>query len=191
MTKTVVEVVTFKLNPGVSDADYVEGAQAAIAASPVQYALNRIKNLLLTYAQPYGTVEFPGESLKSLASNWLRDDRSIGGLIAITRADAFYPKFAIYLFHYTGILLGLVGMWLSRSRWQAAIVPMGFIAYITLIHLALLALPRYLFPTLPFWWCFAAVVVVWVWDKFGTTQPSTKLEIDGLPKDKPAETPLV
>ena len=150
-------------NP-INDADYVEGAQAAIAANPVQYALSRVENLLLTYAQPYGTVEFPGDSLKSLASTWLRDDRSIGGLIALTRADAFYPKLAIYIVHYSGIALGLVGMWISRSRWQAAIVPMGFIAYITLIHLALLALPRYLFPTLPFWWCFAAVVVVRVWD---------------------------
>ena len=29
MTKTVVEVVTFKLNPGVSDADYVAHRQYA------------------------------------------------------------------------------------------------------------------------------------------------------------------
>jgi hypothetical protein len=35
----------------------------------------------------------------------------------------------------------------------------GLIAYVTLVHLALYALPRYLFPTEVFWWVFAAAAL--------------------------------
>jgi hypothetical protein len=37
---------------------------------------------------------------------------------------------------------------------------MGFVLYTTLVHLPLLALPRYIFPTETVWWVFAAVALV-------------------------------
>jgi hypothetical protein len=39
----------------------------------------------------------------------------------------------------------------------------GFILYTTLVHLALQAIPRYIFPTEVFWWVFAAVALTAVW----------------------------
>jgi hypothetical protein len=41
----------------------------------------------------------------------------------------------------------------------------GFIAYTSLLHLVILALPRYLFPAFPVYWIFAAISLVWLWDK--------------------------
>lgn len=143
----------------VEDADFVEGASEIIAANPAGYLVNRVRDLARAYAQPYGTVAFPGESVRALAADWLRDDRSLGGLVALFRVEGFVPKLLIYLTHYGGIVLGLVGMWLLRGRWRASLPLMGFLLYVTLLHLLLLALPRYLFPTLPFWWCFAAVAI--------------------------------
>jgi 4-amino-4-deoxy-L-arabinose transferase-like glycosyltransferase len=140
--------------------DYAAGAAEAIAQSPARYALNRVRNLAEAYAQPYGTVAFPGDSIKAAASGWLRDDRTFGGLVALLGTDGFAPKLLIYIVHYIGMGFGLAGMVLLRARWRVGLPLVGLIVYITLLHLALLALPRYIFPTLPLWWCFAAVTVV-------------------------------
>lgn len=150
-------------NP-INDADYIDGAQQAIRANPTRYALGRVSNLARTYAQPYGTVQFAGPSLKALVRDWADDDRTLSGLLALTTQDGFFPKLMLYITHMGGIGLGLVGMVMSVRRWPAALPIAGFIAYVTLIHLVLLALPRYLFPTLPFWWVFGSVplvAVVW------------------------------
>jgi hypothetical protein len=111
-------------------------------------------------------VEFRGESLRRLAADWLQTDRTPGGLLQLTRAEGFYPKLAIYLVHYGGIALGLTALFLPGMwrRWRSSLPVMGFILYITLLHLVLLALPRYIFPTLPFWWSLGAVVLVRLWD---------------------------
>ena len=152
--------------------DYAAGAADVIAQSPVQYALNRVRNLAAAYAQPYGTVAFPGDSIRAAASVWLRDDRSFGGVVGLLGTDGFLPKLLIYVVHYAGIGFGGVGMVLLRTRWRAALPLFGLIAYVTLLHLALLALPRYIFPTLPFWWCFAAGALVRIVDGLRREQPS-------------------
>jgi 4-amino-4-deoxy-L-arabinose transferase-like glycosyltransferase len=150
----------------VTGSDFVDGAGAAISENPAAYALRRVNNLAAAYAQPYGTNTFRGESLKSLALGWLRDDFSVSGFIMLLRGDAFFPKLLVYLVHYGGIGLGLAGVVINRMRWQVSLPLVGFIAYVTLLHLVLLALPRYIFPTLPFWWCFGAVTCVHLWDNF-------------------------
>ncbi|MEL6149294.1 MAG: phospholipid carrier-dependent glycosyltransferase [Chloroflexota bacterium] len=152
------------LDDSVGSDDYIEGAGQAIAANPAAYAWVRVQNLAEAYLQPYGTNAFRGPGLKSVAADWLRDDRSVGGLLDVIRTEGFWPKLSIYVTHYTGIALGVIGMGLIRRRWAIALPLVGFLAYVTLIHLALLALPRYIFPTLPFWWCFSAVAVIHMWD---------------------------
>ena len=84
---------------------------------------------------------------------------SVSGLIALTQGDYFWPKLALYGLHYAALLAGLAGMWLYRRGWPSALPLIGFIIYVTLVHLALLALPRYLFPTELFWWIFAAAAL--------------------------------
>ena len=109
--------------------------------------------------QPHGTTFFPGASLREQALDWLREDRSIAGLVALTQGEAFWQKLALYIFHYTALLAGLVGMWRTRRNWHVGLAMIGLIAYLTLTHLFLYALPRYLFPTEVFWWVFAAAAL--------------------------------
>ncbi len=142
------------------DLNYSEAAEASITSDPLDWVKHRLSEWTSAYLQPHGTTFFAGESLRDLALNWLRDDRSIGGLIALTRGDAFWQKLALYLFHYAGLIFGLIGMWMYRRRWQIALPMIGFIAYVSLVHLVLYALPRYLFPTEVFWWIFAAAALI-------------------------------
>jgi hypothetical protein len=139
---------------------FSEAAAQAIGSDPVGWMRRRINELASAYLQPHGTVFFPGESLKTMAGDWLRSDRSVAGLLDLTRGDAFWPKLSIYLFHYAGLLFGMVGMWLCRRQWRTALPLMGFVLYTTLVHLPLLALPRYIFPTEVVWWVFAAIALV-------------------------------
>ncbi len=139
---------------------YRDQAEVIISSDPLGYVTRRVRELASAYLLPHGTLLFSGESLRNLVQNWLRDDRSLSGLITVTQADAFWPKLLLYVFHFTGIFAGLIGMWLTRERWQVTLSLMGFILYTTLIHLLLTALPRYIFPTELFWWVFAGVTLV-------------------------------
>lgn len=138
---------------------YTEAATSTISSDPLGYLRRRVGELAGAYLQPHGTAFFPGESLRGLAMDWLRTDRSAAGLAALTQGDAFWPKLIVYVFHYAGLVAGLVGMWLYRRQWRVALPMIGFIMYTTLVHLVLLALPRYIFPTTLFWWVFAAAAL--------------------------------
>jgi 4-amino-4-deoxy-L-arabinose transferase-like glycosyltransferase len=144
---------------------YQQAAAESISKNPVGWLTRRVTELAKAYAQPHGTTFFPGASLKDMAANWLRNDRTLGGLLALARADAFWPKLAIYLFHYAGLAFGLVGLWLTRRRWRVTLALAGFILYTTLLHLVLDAIPRYIFPTEVFWWVFTAGALVSLWDR--------------------------
>lgn len=138
---------------------YSNAALGIIGSNPLGYLKGQVVKLAKAYLQPHGTTAFPGVSLRDLAASWWRDDRSFGGLIALTRADAFWPKLILYVFHFAGLGLGLIGMWLYRRRWQLALPLIGFIVYTSLVHLIMLALPRYIFPTDLCWWVFAAAAL--------------------------------
>ncbi|MEO8392564.1 MAG: phospholipid carrier-dependent glycosyltransferase [Chloroflexota bacterium] len=138
---------------------YVEGAQAAISSDPLGWAKHRVSELANAYLQPHGTTFYPGASLKDQALKWLDTDRSLNGLIALTQANAFWSKLALYALHYAALIGGLAGIWLYRRQWPIALPLIGFIIYVTLVHLVLLALPRYIFPTEVFWWIFAAAAL--------------------------------
>jgi 4-amino-4-deoxy-L-arabinose transferase-like glycosyltransferase len=136
---------------------YVEGTATVVSADIGGYLLRRMSELASAYLQPHGIVYFEGESLRDLALHWLREDRTLAGLGALISGDAFVPKLALYLLHYAGLLAGLAGMWATRKQWRQTLPLIGFIAYTTLLHVFVLALPRYIFPTMMIWWLFAAV----------------------------------
>ena len=136
--------------------DPVEAAQSVIGSDPLGWISHRVEELASAYLQPHGTTFFPGKSLRELALGWLDGKVSLSALV---EGDAFWSKLALYLLHFTGLIAGLVGMWLYRRRWRVALPMLGFIAYLTLVHLFLYALPRYLFPAEVFWWVFAAAAL--------------------------------
>lgn len=146
------------------DATFQQSAAQAIGSDPLGWVRLRVGQLADAYFQPHGTAYFPGESLKDLAVHWLQTDRSLSGLLRLTQGDAFVPKLVIYVFHYAGLLLGLVGMVLSRRQWRAALPLIGFVFYTTLLHLVIFVIPRYIFPTEIVWWIFAALVLVRIWN---------------------------
>ncbi len=100
-----------------------------------------------------------------MAAQWLRTDRSIGGLAALLTDTTFWPKLILYIFHYLALIFGAVGIVLTLRDWRKFVPLSGFIVYTLLLHLFLLVVPRYLFPMMPFMWVFAAVAMVrlWVW----------------------------
>jgi 4-amino-4-deoxy-L-arabinose transferase-like glycosyltransferase len=144
---------------------YLDAASNVIGRDLGGYLQRRVSELVGAYLTPHGVTFFPGESLRQLALNWLQADRSLSGLLAVARGDAFFPKLIFYIFHFTAIVLGLCGMWTTRLLWRQTLPLIGFIVYVTLVHLLLLALPRYIFPTMLAWWIFAAV---WVSQRVGT-----------------------
>jgi hypothetical protein len=150
---------------------YADAAARAIGSDLPGWIARRFSKLAAAYLQPHGTTFFHGESLKSLALDWVKHDRTPAGLLRLTQADEFWPKLSMYLFHYTSLLAGIVGLWITRRKWRVALPLSGFILYTTLVHLFLEAIPRYLFPLSVFWWVFAAVTLVVVWDRIRHAQP--------------------
>jgi hypothetical protein len=134
---------------------YQEAALNSISANLLGWLGRRVSELIGAILQPHGTVAFPGPSLRDLAVEWWRGDRSVAGLQTVTQTEGFWPKLVIYLFHYGGILLGMISLWRSRRLWRRALPLVGLIVYTLLIHLLLLALPRYLFPLHPICWVMA------------------------------------
>ncbi len=139
--------------------------ETSILDNPVGWVDYRVKELASAYLQPHNTTYFGGRSIKDATSSWLRTDRSLGGLRDVVKIQGFVPKLLLYLFHYGVLLLGTAGMILFARRWRVLLVLYGLVFYFTGIHLALLALPRYLFPIMPIWYLFACAFVVWWWDK--------------------------
>ena len=162
------------LTPDAPDAGRDFGGQAmeTIRADPLGYAGLRLRNLAEAVAQPHNTVYFGGESLKSAAARWLADDRSLSGLLALSAMESFWPKLALYLFHYAGVIGGLAGMavhrfaWTegrSRSGWAFALY--ALIGYYLAVHVVLYVITRYLFPLEAAWWLFAAFALCSAWER--------------------------
>lgn len=146
--------------------------EQSIRRDPLGWAVHRVKELGAAYLQPHNTAYFEGESIRAAASHWLRRDRSPGGLIDLTRIAAFWPKLVLYLFHWSGLLLGLAGMATARRGWRTLLPLYGMVIYFTGIHVVLLALPRYLFPLYPVFWMFGAAFLVTQWDRRRSAQPA-------------------
>jgi 4-amino-4-deoxy-L-arabinose transferase-like glycosyltransferase len=139
---------------------YQEAALNSITGNPLGWLGRRVSELTGAILQPHGTVAFPGPSLRDLAVEWWRGERSVAGLQAVVATEGFWTKLVIYGFHYGGILLGLIGLWRSRRWWRGTLPLLGLIVYTLLIHLLLLALPRYLFPLQPIFWVLAGYAFI-------------------------------
>lgn len=128
------------------------------------FAQRRITELASAYLQPHGTLSLGSESLKALAIDWVRSGFSGDIFLAMLTSEQFIWKVLIYIWHYVALIAGLIGMWLTRHQWRISLVLVGYILYTTLLHLVALAIPRYIFPTFPFFWIFAAVTLLHLWD---------------------------
>lgn len=158
LAEEVPEIAIEDYNAETQGQAFAQRASQRISSDPLGWLRLRFSNVAESYLQPHGTTYFPGESLKALAENWWQNDRTLGGLAAVITGDAFWPKLLMYGLHFGGLVLGAIGMIVAlwRKRWREALPLIGFVVYTTLLHLALLALPRYIFPTEPIWWIFAA-----------------------------------
>ncbi len=143
---------------------FLRAARRVIAADPAGYVKRRVSELASAYLQPHATVIIGGTSLKTLARDWITHQRSLDGLRPILNDRTFWPKLALYVFHFVGLIAGAVGMW--RWRHSPVMPPLaGLVLYFTLLHLVMLALPRYLFPLYPVFWVFAAGALIAWWDR--------------------------
>src|SRR5579859_932961 len=124
------------------------------------YLKTRLTNIVGAYLQPSDTNYLAGNSLKQIAATWLHSDRSLSGLIALTEADAFWPKLALYLFHFWALLGGFIGMILCWRKFWVALPLFGYVLYTTAVHSVLLALPRYLLPVEPILILFASTATL-------------------------------
>jgi hypothetical protein len=134
---------------------YIEDALNTIAADPPAYARLLFVKMMSAYLQPQGTVSFgkDGESLKDLALQVLNGKMSLSDLI---QSEGFFPKLIIYIFHYIGLIGGLIGIYLTRRDWLKVLPLTLPIAYFTLFYTLLTIIPRYLLPIMPLYMIFAA-----------------------------------
>ena len=147
------------------DDTYSEQTATVITADPSGYVQRRVKELVKSYLQPHGTLGFGSESLRKMAQDWVMSGFSPSGFWQLITGEGFWPKLIIYIWHFGGLLLGIIGMGIMlRKDWQMSLALIGFIVYTTLLHLVILALPRYIFPALIIYWMFAAVTLVHLWD---------------------------
>ncbi len=157
---------------------YADSATDTILSDIPGWLTSRMSQLSGAILQPHGTVFFPGDSLKDMTSRWLSSDRSLSGLVRLTQGDNFWPKLAIYLFHYIGILAGILGIWIGRRNWRLMLPLLGAVAYFLLAHFVLYVIPRYLFPLDVLWWVFAGVAFAALMRRIPrrVTQPSPLVE---------------
>jgi 4-amino-4-deoxy-L-arabinose transferase-like glycosyltransferase len=148
---------------------YMEDAFTTIAANPPAYAKLLVVKGASAYLQPYGTFYFSGESLKDLVVQTLHGELTLSELVS---GDSFWPKLYIYLFHFVGLIGGLIGLWLTRHQWLKLLPITLPILYIPLTYLILTIIPRYLFPIMPFYTVLAAYTLVIVFDKLAKPKPA-------------------
>ena len=134
---------------------YIEDALNTIIADPLAYARLLFVKATNAYLQPQGTVSFgrEGESLKDLALQVLNKKMSLNDLI---QSEGFFPKLIIYIFHYIGLIGGLIGITLTRRDWLKVLPLTLPIAYFTIVYTLLTIIPRYLLPIMPLYMIFAA-----------------------------------
>ncbi len=170
--------VPLSTDPAEQQQVYTETATNSILNDIPGWLKSRVDQLSSAILQPHGTVFFAGESLKDMTSHWLNTDRSLSGLLRLTQGDNFWPKLSIYLFHDLGMLLGIIGIWLSRRNGRLALPLVGLIVYFLLAHFILYVIPRYLFPLDMLWWIFGGITLAALSRRIPhrTTQPSPLIE---------------
>ena len=109
---------------------------------------------------PITPSTFLGESIKALIVDWWSHGHSISDLACIRYADYFAQKLALYIFHFTALLGGFIGLLFGIGQFSARLQLYGILAYFLVLHTALTAIPRYLLPIEPLWILFAIYAAV-------------------------------
>ena len=145
---------------------YLERIRAIVDADIAGFLLRRLSELSYSVIQPHGTARFGQEGMRDVASDLLREQVSVGRLMALTQTEGFALKVATWLLHIGALVLGIAGMWLTRARLILTTPLIGFVLYTAVAHLFLLALPRYLFPLEFIWLIFAAISLISLYDRW-------------------------
>ncbi len=133
----------------------------------------RASELGYALLQPHGTTSLGDVSITAAARDWLADDRSGAGVAAILEIEGFAIKLVTWAFHYTALLMGILGIVLARRQIMQTAPLWGFAAYTMAAHLILLALPRYLFPLEFIWAIFAGIAAMNLARRFRGRGPLT------------------
>jgi 4-amino-4-deoxy-L-arabinose transferase-like glycosyltransferase len=142
-------------------------ASDAITQDTGGFIQRRLAQWFSSIFEPYGVQSIGGSAnLRALSLNFLQKDLSLAGLGRLISAEGFFVNALIYLLWYGALGLGCLGMWQARQQWRLTGAWVAFIAYTLGIHLVILALPRYIFPTLPLWVIFASYAVQKALDKW-------------------------
>ena len=156
---------------------FMQGAFDTIRADPLGYVRHRLANVIDAELQPYNTVIFPGESIKAIVGDWWAQGHPLSALGQITQSDNFWPKLALYLFHYLALIGGVIGLLLSLRRLGWWLLLFGVIGYFLTVHSVLMAIPRYLLPLEPLWLLFTAYTLIWLWKRLRRVRaPSVVME---------------
>lgn len=150
----------------ISTETYVEQISESIGGNIGGFIAFRFKELANSYLQPYGTTPLGSVSIRDEFVNWIQNEPSFDGLMHMIKSENFFIKLLIWIFHFGGIFLGIIGMWLTRKQWRFTLPLIGFVVYTSLIHMVLLALPRYIFPTEIVFLIFSASTLVHIQAKF-------------------------
>ncbi len=137
-----------------------------VGGDPAGFVALRASELGYAIVQPHGTTELGGTSVWGTARQWLAEDRTLGGLLDILRVEGFVSKLLVWVFHDIALVFGALGMWRWRRRWRMALPLASFAMYTIAAHLALLALPRYIFPIEFALMVFASAAIVQVYDQW-------------------------
>lgn len=140
------------------DSTPAEQAAAVVSADPAGFVLRRVRELTGSYLQPHGTIKLGGEGLRELTANVINSGFDVASIQRLITADHFAAKAIMYVLHLGGMAAGVIGMWQTRKK-PATQLLAGFVSYTTLVHLVLLALPRYVFPAVVILWICAALPV--------------------------------
>lgn len=136
--------------------DYFRGALRNILTDPGGWFARMLRDTVGALLQPYGTIILtpPGApSFRSTALEASQGQISLGEFLQ--RAD-FWRKLAIYIFHYFGLLGGVIGLGIAARSCQQTLPLSGWIVYGIAVAAPLLIEPRYIFPVMPYLMLFAA-----------------------------------
>lgn len=145
--------------------DFTPEALRIIRSDPLGWLKLRTNNLAEAVLTPYVTSDLGGPSVKQAFGAWLREDGSLPGLWSIIRLPNFIPKLAIYALHFFALALGSVGLTFVWKRSRLAFSVAAPVLYLVVVHGALNARPRYLFPAEVFLWVLAGCGSVGLWDR--------------------------
>ncbi len=143
---------------------YATAGLRNILAAPGPWIGRIASDLLKAYAQPYGTALLidSHESAKSVLANFLSGEESLTAMLIL---PGLLRRILMYLWHYWGLIGGIIGAALSvRHREWQGLPLIGWIAYCSAGLSLLLVEPRYLFPLMFAFTIFAAHATVRGWE---------------------------